>query len=184
MLLAYKYVLVAVMLAEVNFCAENLHLRVKLPVSQEDLRVRLVAPPDVMRFGGRLETDDYFFGFSGRLRLVVKIRPFGSLTVAEQKDVLSTATSLIGTNEAYSLATNWLAAMSVDVSLLEQTNRVAVRQRVAGGTGRGPKKLLPIFYVTWIRRDRGMVSVSIDGRNKELLELTLDDESFASARLN
>jgi hypothetical protein len=182
MFLAYKYVAIIAMLAEVNFCADKLELPGGHPILPNQLRVASVAPPKIMNFGGRLDSERYSFCFSetGRLRYITKLNPFGDLNVADQNRALSRERSLINTNDAYTLATNWLALMAVDVRELQKTNVVEVQQRFCySEEATSGKVLLPIWYVKWGMWSDPTVNVSIDGRNKELLYLRLEDDSFS-----
>jgi hypothetical protein len=47
--LAYKYVAVAVMLAEINYCAGRLHLPIDLPIKEQDVKAA-VFPPRAIGF--------------------------------------------------------------------------------------------------------------------------------------
>lgn len=96
--------------------------------------------------------------------------------------------SLINTNEAYQLATNWLEAISVDVPALEQKHKPSVAQTFfypdAAEVDDGPEKrqrivLLPIFHVCWGDPKNPAVMVSVFGPTEELLGIYQDDESFS-----
>lgn len=157
MYLAYKYVAMAVMLAEANFNAERLSLPIKRPITQNALGSRLVAPPGILQFGGflgRVDADGYMFSWGGErgYRHIAKLDrdgyaayPYGWLPMAERNERLSHEKSLISTNEAYQLAAGWLKAIDVDVQRLEKAHRVEVRQRRFWGEGNpAPQVLLPI----------------------------------------
>jgi hypothetical protein len=47
--LAYKYVALSIMLAEINFCAKRLNLPIRLPLSEKDIQPEShVSPPRLM----------------------------------------------------------------------------------------------------------------------------------------
>jgi hypothetical protein len=73
--LAYKYVAVTLMLAEINFCASRLHLPVDLPIKEQDVKAAVFPPSRAISFAGRIDTKDYSFTFakSGRLRFITKL---------------------------------------------------------------------------------------------------------------
>jgi hypothetical protein len=181
--LAYKYVATAAMIAEINYCAGKLHLPVDQSNTQREFRSEEVAPPNIMAFGGRFDTDHYSFCFgeTGRLRFITKLHPFGNVTIHQRNQMLldSGLNSLISTNGAYELATNWLNAISVDVSSLEITNAVHIRQQMATLTD-DTKVLLPLFNIAWGDVFDPQVTIEIDGRNKELLSLRLEYDSFSN----
>jgi len=98
------------------------------------------------------------------------------------QEKLSKEKSLISTNEAYQLATNWLRAISVDVNRLEAKFPPSIRQRwYYGKVGNSGLSLttIPIFDVKWGNWDRAKISVVIYGTTKELLQLRQEDDSFS-----
>jgi len=152
--LAYKYVAVTLMLAEINFCAGRLHLPAGLPIKEQNLRAEAVFPPRIIGFAGRLDTDKYSFSFakSGRLRFITKLDSGrGNQTMREYLEGLAKTPSIINTNEAYRLATNWLAAMDVDLQRLEKEHPPIVKQQTFTSWAEDGKPsteiLLPIFDV-------------------------------------
>jgi hypothetical protein len=129
MLLAYKFVMVSLMLAEVNFASKNLGLPVQLPIRESDLRRTHVDDPtkhnsefpDRPTFGGALVTGSFSFGFSenGRLHAVARVNPWGSMHGRELSDMLILQQSILDTNGAYRLASNWLSSIAMDITRLE-----------------------------------------------------------------
>jgi len=176
MYLAYKFVVITVLVAEANFCTERLSLPVNRPITENKLSYKFVTPPDILSLGGaggRVDFGQYSFSEGHHPHFFInKNDPFGDLSAAEQNEMLSHKKSLINTNEAYQLATNWLASVDVDVSKLEQTSKWEVRQRWCFGDN-GAKILLPVFYVRWGEWNEAKVEISVDGRNKDLLELRM-----------
>jgi hypothetical protein len=171
--LAYKYVAIAVMLAEINYCASRLHLPIDLPVKESDIRVAMVDNPSVHShlqrrpieygFSGRIDTSKYTFSFPaggglhpnpGKLRFIIRLdngyeaysttKIQGDLPTREFLPQLVGIHSTIDTNDAYRIATNWLTAIDVDVQWLQKEYPVTVRQQFL--TDYGP---LPIFDVRW-----------------------------------
>ena len=188
--LAYKYVAIAVMLAEINYCTVRLSLRVGQPISLGNLQTSYVSDPWVTGFGGTLETEKYSFIFykSGILRRIQRLHPYEKLPLRELQWKQSRLTSLINTNEAYQMATNWLMAISVDLPGLECKFPHSVDQRFfypdATGLDDPPDKrkrifLLPIFHVYWGDKENPAVLVSIYGPTKEMLGIYQNDDSFS-----
>jgi hypothetical protein len=185
MYLAYKYVGIAVLVAEANFNAERLNLPIERPIQESRLTFKLLAPPSVLAddgFEGGIHVDHYAFNEGGRAcyRYIARLDPFGGLSMAEENEMLSHHKSLVGTNGAYQLATNWLALIDVDVRELERTNRAEIRQRWFWGSANPePKVLLPIFEVRWGEWDHAKVEVTVDGRTKQFIEIRQEDDSFS-----
>lgn len=170
--LAYKFVVVAVMLAEINHCASRLHLPIDLPIQKSDIRRALVDNPYIRiqaqnlpiedGFGGVIDTDHYSFSFPpglsfdpkpGKLRFITRLdngyqaystsKYQGDLATADFLPQLAGIHLLLNTNSAYQLATNWLADMDVDVQRLNKEQPWTVQQEHWGD------EALPIFDVIW-----------------------------------
>ena len=88
MYLAYKYVAVAVLIAEANFNAERLSLPMQRPIVESALTFKYLPPFSTLKddgFGGRVDAGHYAFSEGGRpgYRYVTKLNPFGGLSMAE-----------------------------------------------------------------------------------------------------
>jgi hypothetical protein len=86
--------------------------------------------------------------------------------------------SLVGSNEAYHLATNWLSRVSVDVSKLNGKYPVHVGQ--PSWNDQGVITPLPLHYVTWGEGDYQAAKVGIFGPTKKMMGLTIKDESLST----
>jgi hypothetical protein len=192
--LAYKYVAIAVMLAEINYCASRLRLPIDLPIQKTDIRVARVSNPHVLSrvghrslengFAGAIDTSNYSFNFvkSGRLRYIIRLdsgyqaysttKIQGDLPTHEFLPQLVGIHSTIDTNEAYRIATNWLMAIDVDVQRLEKEQPVTVKQQSLRDYGP-----LPIFEVSW--GGHPAIVVWISGDTKDLLRLRQEDDSYS-----
>jgi len=111
--LAYQSAVMQLMVGQANLDAQQLHLREPLPVvvPADTNTWKVAMPPDGVT--GRLVTPHYVYQFvDGRQILIqIRIQPHG---VAENQP------SLIDTNQAWQLARQWLSALSVDVSALDE----------------------------------------------------------------
>jgi hypothetical protein len=184
--LAYKYIAVTIMLAEINFCADRLHLQADLPIKEQNLRVETVFPPRVIGFAGRLDTEKYSFSFakSGRLRFITKLDDGrGDQSLREYLEHLSQIKSTINTNDAYRIATNWLAAIEVDPQQLEKEHPPTVKQQTfiswAEEGKPGTEIPLPIFDVKWGDWSHPVIDIQISGSTGELLKLRQEDDSYS-----
>ena len=185
--LAYKYVALALMLTEINFCAGRLHLPADLPIKEQSLRAEAVFPPQVIGFAGRLDTDKYSFSFAkdGRLRFITKLdNGRGDKTLREYLEGLSKTPSIINTNSAYQIATNWLAAMDVDLQRLEKEHPPTVKQQTFvpwadSGKTNLAEISLPIFDVKWGDWAQPVIDIQISGATGELLKLRQEDDSYS-----
>src|SRR5689334_5369795 len=86
---AYRYVAIAVMLAEANYYCGRLNLP-NTPIRETEITVVHVSPLRQMGFGGRIETKQFAFGFGGPrnrgtgvLSFVVRLNRFEKVSQAE-----------------------------------------------------------------------------------------------------
>lgn len=190
---AYKYVALALMLVQVNFFAGNVGLKLARPITEQDVRNGShVGPPNTNDFSGSILTDAYFFGFGwGHLANFHRndFRSDSDAAVRERNIRLSKLSSLIDTNGAYELATNWLSAIGVDLTAMEKKYKLNIIQwrYRREGLSQGPI-MLPVYQVEWRgspfksprrRADMAVVTLTILGCTKELIEFhILDDALF------
>jgi hypothetical protein len=150
-----------------------------------------------LKFGtsGTIETTNFFFSFdNGKLREVERLSAHEVEYYAKDLDKLIGKPSLIDTNGAYRLATQWLAAVDVDVAALEKASGHLIKgghniQQLQvlpiGATNPVP---VPIYYVDFGSKhhlaagpnlkdyDEPLVSVEILGTTKELQDLIVNDD--------
>ena len=189
---AYRFLAIAMMLVHVNLFCNKVGLYPGREVKEADMREGgHVGPANTNNFTGSILTDEYFFGFGhGHIANFYK-RDFGTLSDADMKKrniELSLQASLIDTNGAYQLATNWLSKSGVDVLSMERRYKLNLTQRRyypdgQPGQGLGPSRkeiMLPIYQVEWkgsmVRGTRKLpegpvVQVVVSGINREMLEL-------------
>jgi hypothetical protein len=187
--LAYKYVAVAAMLAEVNFCSDRLNLPIKHPIEEGELKTELVFQPEgFIGFNGRLDTQEYVFSFgnSSRLRSIKKLHMWNGSSLHEGQRQLSRIKSLIDTNQACKIVRDKLKAIDVDIERLEHDCPVNVERRsfYSEPGGQGELIPLPLFDVDWTDHRDGMqprdiVRALVAGDSGDLLSLELLDESYS-----
>jgi len=203
---AYKAAVAQLLVGEANFVAQRLNLP-SVPTKTNQLSYSDISSP-TQGVEGSLGTGDYSFDFTkGRLRSVQKRDWFKKITPPVQ-DLFELAErpSLLDTNSAYQLATQWLAAVAVDVTELERKFPAVVfhlraRNRDADGRRLPGVANIPLFMIGWgdepmnpLLREKkhelnrpmpqrppsssSPVFVEILGTTKELLELKINDPSF------
>ncbi len=196
--MAYKFVAMMLMLQEASFFCRQTGLPPGREFTESDVRKGgHVGPYNPKDFGGSIVTDDYFFGFGwGHLANFRKrgFMPDGPDSAIRERNLeLAKFASLIDTNGAYQVATNWLATLGVDVPALEGKYRLNFIQWRYYPKGKdGPVIMLPVYHVEWLgfilrtqpNRERAVVSVTIFGATKELVEYhVLDDSLFLRPRI-
>lgn len=147
-----------------------------------------------IKFGvdGTIETTNFFFSFTrGRIWEVERLSEHEVEYYAKDIDKLIGKPSLITDSQAHELATQWLAAVDIDVPALEkkypsEVNRLRVLPKNSTNVVE-----LPFYFVHWgwqyfTNNDDNhtvsstpLVEVKILGTTKELVELHMLDTSFS-----
>ncbi len=143
---------------------------------------------------GSIETTNFqFIFYNGRLREVMRLSEHEVEYCANDLGKLVGKPSLIDTNDAYQLATQWLAAVDVDMVALQKLkwtiNQLHYRER-----GTTNYVTLPLYYVDFGLKhyaatnnlkafDEPLVSVEILGTTKELQDLEISDLAFSQRPL-
>ncbi len=189
MLLAYKYVFAAAMLSWVNEYAPRMHLPMTVPVQQGDIRFLYVSKPVVLdnyqHYGGRLQVTNYAFIFDLYSRTIHNLDEFGFVKFgvpmgehesgASGMERASREKYVVSTNDTYRMASNWIAALDIDLEKLESVNPLSVNPNPLFKSDRGwvPN---PIMEVRWNNpkfpgHHPTGISVEISAVTGELLKL-------------
>jgi hypothetical protein len=197
---AYSNAVTKLMLNEVNLHVERLDLPVPHPLKPDQVSVHINTPAF---FGelGYIESAGYRFWFpepdnnpatnqygfvrfieAGKLASIEKLNAFREFLneFGELDERLLKRTMLLDTNAAYHLSTQWLAAININLSALEdrykpQVVQMDYRSEIA------PNTKLPVFEVSWggPAEHQPPVSMQISGLTKELLALRIQDTQFS-----
>jgi hypothetical protein len=140
---------------------------------------------------GTIETTNFFFSiYAGRLREVMRITAHDLERYARDLDQLAGKMSLINEAQAHELATQWLAAVDMDVTALDKQKWVVHQLRFLA-KGATNAVTLPLYYVDFgsihytngpenhKKFDEPMVHVEILGMTKELQDITINDSTFS-----
>ncbi|HEY3853553.1 MAG TPA: hypothetical protein VGO67_04075 [Verrucomicrobiae bacterium] len=184
---AYKLVVAGMAVAAANYIAVRLNLSTQ-PVEQKDITGCLVAPPGqfdtpVMPTVN-LQTSNFMFIFrSGKLYLVMNSKT--NIEEVERYHEWAGTPSLINSNEAYQLATQWLSRVYVDVAALNAKYKATVGQPsfwrdppARFGEQGSNLTTLPLYYVSWSKGDYTAAKVGIFGPTKQMMGLTIEDASL------
>lgn len=212
--LAYRSVASQKMLAEANYFSTRLHLPTPHPLRISDVAIH-PAPPLFSRIdntnfssladrlrnakfvvSGNIDTTNFSFYYTEGYLWSLGRGPDSPWSYDEH------APSLIDTNGAYRLATQWLGAVDIDIAALEKKYKPAIEQEwyLRPGFGTGDTNIIlaprnpatgdidyasidetsrifkPIYRVTW---GGEVAKVRILGTRKELIELHLGDLSLS-----
>jgi hypothetical protein len=204
--LAYRSAVGQRMLEEANYFSEQLKLPPPHPIQIADITGFHVSPPWFSKIentnlaspvarvrtakivaGGNLQTTNFSFSFSKGKLFGVENR----IMYDERFDlypVWAKTSSLINSDGAYQLATQWLAAVDIDVGALNKQTKPKVEQRwfwnqpglnVYHPPRDTNKTMLPIYEVTWgTNWVNYPAQVQILGTTKELMKLHVGDFSL------
>jgi hypothetical protein len=191
--LAYKLVVTGMALSAMNSILERLALPIK-PIEPKDLVGASISAwyadaqnqdEKPMLPSASLGTANFRFAFrEGKLHLVFNTKT--NIESVEHYREWAKMPSLVNSNEAYRMATNWLTRLYVDVPLLNQKYKLNVGQpgfwmtppEKLGGKGSG-WTTLPLYYVTWRKGDYEAAKVGIFGPTKQFMGLTIGDRDQA-----
>jgi hypothetical protein len=185
--LAFKLVVAGMTLTAMNSILERLGVPHN-PIEPKDLAFSFVASSHIpsqdvkpMLPLANFQTTNFIFVFrEGKLHMVWSMQT--NSDAVEHYRQWAKMPSLINSNEAYHMATNWLSRVYVDVPMLNQKYTVNVGQpgfwmtppAELGGKGSG-WTTLPLYYVTWHKDDYEAAKVGIFGPTKQFMGLTIGD---------
>lgn len=209
--LAYKTLALQLMLSEANWAGHQLRLPGQWPITQTNLVASLIGPPRITgtNVGGALTASNYWFSFTndGKLWNLIyhKYGPDTSIVVGEYAETEMRRVSVITTNDAYQMATNWLTQISVDVEGLNRKYKPRTWQQRRCDPPLTIEQLMalkrwedaplvdtPIFHVAWgsLAKETPApkdykptteytgAEVVILGSTKELLEIRILESEF------
>lgn len=171
---AYKEAISKLMLSEVNDYATQLGLAESLPITTNSLKELFVSSPFLAeRFGalGSLYTTNFSYGFGkGKhlcyiTRIIKGMNPYDY----DANRPYAIDPSQVNTNEAYNMATQFLAKAFVDVSRLSTSSIVTIQ----------PWVILHMttskYTVQWERNGKPVVKVVLSPPKAELWTLRVED---------
>ena len=187
---AYRSAALSSMAQEASWFAKQLKLSISLPLKAQEIDQNYYIRPPRTGFGGVCRTTNYLFRFSTRLDEIINREKH-----EERFDlypIWAKTPSLIDTNGAYQLATQWLETISVDVLALQKKYPLSFYQWFYWGREAGVPDvewnqhppttnmmMMPIYDVYWGERGTPAVKITIFGPTKELLVFEMYDISVS-----
>jgi hypothetical protein len=188
---AYHDEALRLVIDEANAAAKDLRLPEKLPITTTDVKSSFISP-----FGyayqnkkiGNITTERYFYG-------VEQGNKFSNVTItdydkhcSEYRELYHWPLNKLDLNGALRLATNWLAALHVDMRRLnEESNVKCELSQFWNGLEHREMPLesncVPIYYVSWIPKNQAQNSnslamVELFLPTKTLLQLAVYDQKY------
>jgi hypothetical protein len=149
---AYEEAALNVLLDEANSLARSMKLHENLPIKVRDLlQVRISKPfwSENARTFGVISTSNYHYYASVDNKLSYIVRNLGKEDTGEAgyleaiRVKYAAPKSQVDTNKAYKIATQWLAAASVDIKELERSSKATIRVWDLG------RQYVPVYWVVW-----------------------------------
>ena len=174
-------------LREANRVAAELRLPEKLPITEADLLEWFINPfgyAYAQKAIGNVTTRNYTYYLSQGNRFSYLEGTHQDADCRRYQRLYTWPLSRMDTNQAYQLAAQWLAAVSMDVAALNRDCSVAVmpdRDYVHPPQG----KFVPVYYVSWRKRNAMAgrapdvpAGVRVFTPSKTLLQLRVEDPKY------
>jgi hypothetical protein len=185
----YRQAAVTLMVNEANQVALEMHLTEQLPITESNLTETWVAPFGyhfIYRCLGNITTSNYFYIFAGADKFNgLGVANYDKTCISLEREELPI--KQLNLKGAYQLATQWLAAASMDVDGLNRDCKAHVAVSPywndLSTLGQKPKKrFVPIYYVWWTPRDKadefGGASVELFLPTKKLIQLSVAHSEY------
>ncbi|MGA3282857.1 MAG: hypothetical protein ABSD57_00160 [Verrucomicrobiota bacterium] len=188
----YQEAAFKLVLQEANRVAKELQLPGELPITESNLVEAVVTPFGynyVNKSIGSITTKKYCYYVSQGNRFSYLEGTHQTEDCYRYQDSYTWPVSRMNTNQAYQLATQWLAAVSMDVKAINRDSQVTVKPDDSYvHSPRG--KFVPIYFVSWKRRGyemsndvasvihSGVASVRVFTPTKTLLQLRVEDPKY------
>ena len=183
---AYQREATKMVIQEANKVALELQLSDAVPITESNSQV-YISPfgfAYAHRMVGTVETTNfvYYISLANKFSYLE-----GTHQLEDCRKFLAAYTwplDRVDTNSAYELATQWLAAVHMDVQALNRDCRISVTVDTAYVEA-PPDRFVPIYWITWIPKD-GSIPCAADVRlclpAKALLQLRVEDPKYISRK--
>ena len=156
----YRKEALRLIIQEANRVAQELNLPEELPITESNLVETYITPPRMVTIGfGNITTSNYVYYISVGDKFSSLVRTDSNRVRDELKQKYSLPISQMDTNTAYQLATQWLAAASIDVNALNRDCNLTIRAWTP--EGENGKNFVPLYRVYWTGKEnenRGSVA--------------------------
>jgi hypothetical protein len=161
---AYRNEALRLVIEEANRVAQELNLQEQLPITQTNLLEAYISPPRMaqgMKAIGNITTSNYVYYVSVGNKFSFLVRTHLEEEETQARSKYLWPVSQVDTNAAYQLATQFLAAASMDVNALN-TNCDLHIDTCLLESAKG-KHFVPLYWITWSEKNnRGLGGASIE----------------------
>jgi len=180
---AYRKQALRLVLQEANQIAEALQLPEKLPIVETNLLGWHVSPPAISRMTksvGNITTSNYTYYVSVDGKFSYLEGTHQDTDRQRWFKEYSWPISRLDTNVAYQLATQWLAAASIDVAALNKDCDLHIQPFAIRKQGTN-ECFLPVYWIFWTKGVEGhgsTASIELFEPTKTLLQLRVEDSKY------
>lgn len=178
----YQHAALNRIIQEANDVANELQLTENLPITESNIVQAFVDPfgfAYVQQMIGNISTTNYTYSLSIGNKFSFLDDMHQNEEWNNYKKSFTWPISRMDTNEAYQLATQWLAAISMDVKGLNRDCQLFVEPDPSFQSP--PGKFVPVYFVDWKRPDLQMgatAQVRVFTPTKRLLGLRVEDPRY------
>jgi len=180
---AYRKEALRLVLQEANQVAEALRLPEKLPIDETNLLAWHISPPGISRRTksvGNVTTSNYIYYVSVDGKFSYLEGTHQDIDRQRWFKEYSWPTSLLDTNAAYQLATQWLVAVSMDVGALNKECNLHITHGAIRKQGTN-EYFLPVYWVFWTKGAEGhgsAASVELFEPTKTIRQLRVEKSEY------
>lgn len=162
---AYKKEALRLLIKEANDVARQLNLSEDLPITPTNLIYVVIGTPKmVVLSGGGIGTIgtsnyEYSVGIGDKLCFITSQKLDSEKARKDLKAKYLWPIERRNTNAAYQLATQWLAAIQMDVQGIERDSQVHIWSWTPDGVD--DKHFVPLYWVVWKKADGPVASVEL-----------------------
>ena len=163
--ITYKKEALRLLIREANDVARQLNLPEDLPITQSNLIYVVIGTPKMVALsGGGIGTIDtsnyeYVVGIGDKLCYITSQKLDSEEARNDLKAKYLWPIERRNTNAAYELATQWMAAIKMDVKRIERDGNVHIWSWTPDGVDN--KHFVPLYWVVWKKADGPVASVEL-----------------------
>ena len=180
----YEREALRLVIQEANRVATELRLPDKLPITERDLVRRYMSPPAMAKITtavGNVATSNYAYYVSIDRKFCFLEGMHQDADRRHWHSQYAWPVSLIDTNAAYQLATQWLSAASMDVEGLNRDCILHIHTYTEDNRQEHAERFLPVYWVYWTKGSEGhgsVASVELFTPTKTLMQLRVEDPKY------
>jgi len=180
---AYREEALRLIIEEANCVARELNLPESLPITETNLLEVYITPPRIaqgMRALGNITTSNYTYYISVDNKFSFLVRRNLEQEYSNLRAHCLWPMSRMDTNAAYQIATQLLAAASMDVNALNRDCKVQIQAFTP--EGRAGKHFVPVYWVYWVapsQEGRGITaSIEFVLPTRTILQMHVKDSKY------